>query len=623
MKKLTVLIIVLMTALAHRSDGQQAPALSDQLRLASVMPRGAMLYLQASDLSALMKTWLASPVRSRFYDSASFAAFQKSRVYLKLQDRKKDIETAIGVGLDENRLAELSGKTSAISIYDIGKIEMVFVTEVPRARAVASALFKQAPQFQERSADGTSYYVRDVTTDGGRLNQQFCFAYVDGKLIVTTTEGLVIRAIANIKGASGESLSSDIVALAETARGFAAHEATMWLDQARLNRNRYFDNYWIHRNADGELADIQAALIDLRFTREGMIENRWFRVGDRGQVTGQGTGDRGQGTGLAAEQLSSLMRFAPADAHLVEARSSGMELLAPSIEKTLFGKLPDDDWSPPEIPDRTRNSPDEDSNARTQRYSRLDARFDIDADDEQAPKRGSGGESQHPAKNISNEKPSDDFIKSVAAVLASSAGGGYVEMVRSRTEPGKPFVRFERAVAIQLKPDAEVNREGLERAILNEMRARYVVSGIEPRLKWQDESGVRFVAQSLLEQGAAYAVSSNCLVLASSKEFLAGVIQAEKAQRPAADAAEGPVQSLVLLRVSAAKPVFDILMSKLDGRATNISNARPKPDEDEEREIKFFSENLSSLIGASSIREARLVRKIDAGMLTERVLYSW
>ena len=291
MKKLTVLIIVLMTALAHRSDGQQAPALSDQLRLAAVMPRGAMLYLQASDLSALMKTWLASPVRSRFYDSASFAAFQKSRVYLKLQDRKKDIETAIGVGLDENRLAELAGKASAISIYDIGKIEMVFVTEVPRARAVASALFKQAPQFQERSADGTSYYVRDVTTDGGRLNQQFCFAYVDGKLIVTTTEGLMIRAIANIKGAGGESLGSDVVALAETARGFAAHEATMWLDQARLNRNRYFDNYWIHQNAAGELSNIQTALIDLRFTREGMIENRWFRVGDRGQVTG----DRGQG----------------------------------------------------------------------------------------------------------------------------------------------------------------------------------------------------------------------------------------------------------------------------------------------------------------------------------------
>jgi len=93
---------IAVLALGHRSDGQQARSIADQLKLAGAMPRGAMLYLQASDLAALMKTWLASPVRSQFYDSASFASFQKSRVYLKLQDRKKDIETAIGIGLDEN-----------------------------------------------------------------------------------------------------------------------------------------------------------------------------------------------------------------------------------------------------------------------------------------------------------------------------------------------------------------------------------------------------------------------------------------------------------------------------------------------------------------------------------------
>src|SRR5438046_2151984 len=118
MKKLTMLIVIAFLALAHRSDGQQARPVAEQLRLAGVMPRGAMVYVQANDLSILMKTWLASPVRSQFYDSASFAAFQKSRIYLKLQDRKKDFESAIGVELNENRLAELAGSASAVSIYD-------------------------------------------------------------------------------------------------------------------------------------------------------------------------------------------------------------------------------------------------------------------------------------------------------------------------------------------------------------------------------------------------------------------------------------------------------------------------------------------------------------------------
>ncbi|HJZ67025.1 MAG TPA: hypothetical protein VKF81_02685, partial [Blastocatellia bacterium] len=95
-KKLILLIVVAVGALAHRSDGQQSRPLNEQLKLAAAMPRGAMLYLQANDLAGLMKSWLASPVRAQFYDSDSFAAFQKSRVYLKLQDRKKDFESAIG-----------------------------------------------------------------------------------------------------------------------------------------------------------------------------------------------------------------------------------------------------------------------------------------------------------------------------------------------------------------------------------------------------------------------------------------------------------------------------------------------------------------------------------------------
>src|SRR5882672_5974378 len=61
--KLILLIMIAVIVLSHRSDGQQPRSVSEQLRLAAVMPAGAMLYIQARDLSTLMKTWLASPVR--------------------------------------------------------------------------------------------------------------------------------------------------------------------------------------------------------------------------------------------------------------------------------------------------------------------------------------------------------------------------------------------------------------------------------------------------------------------------------------------------------------------------------------------------------------------------------
>jgi hypothetical protein len=610
MKKVMLLLAVAMLAIAHRSDGQQPRSLAEQLKLAAVMPRGAMVYLQASDLSALMKTWLASPVRSQFYNSASFAAFQTSHVYLKIQDRLKEFETAIGVGIDEKRLAELAGRASAVSIYDIGNLEMVFVTELPRPRAIATALFKQAPQFQERSADGTSYYVRDVATDGGRLNQQFCFAYVEGKLIVTTTEGLMIRTVANAKAAGADSLSSEVIALAGQAAGFTAHDITMWLDQARLNRNRYFENYWIHHNEESALANIESALIDLRITREGMNEQRWFKMG---------AGNRAAGDSMTGEQIAAFMKFAPANAQLVQVHAAaGAEQMSSAIERSLFGKLPAESWSPSEIPDRTRNDGNEDEHTRAERYSRLDSRFDIDVDDEQAPRRGAGAASREPQQPA--PPAASDFLKTVGPLLAGASTTSYCELVRSKAEAGKPFVRFERAIVAQLKPDGAVNREALERAVVDELRARFVVAGTQPRLEWQDEGAVRFVAQSLLEQGAAYSVSGRYLVMASSKELASDILQAAKSATANPETADAPVDSYALIRVAAATSAFDILMSKLDGRDQNATS--PAKSDEENREVKFFSENLSSLIASSAIREVRVTHQ-SGPIATQRVVYLW
>jgi hypothetical protein len=610
MKTVMLLLAVAMLAIAHRSDGQQPRSLAEQLKLAAVMPRGAMVYLQASDLSALMKTWLASPVRSQFYNSASFAAFQTSHVYLKIQDRLKEFETAIGVGIDEKRLAELAGRASAVSIYDIGNLEMVFVTELPRPRAIATALFKQAPQFQERSADGTSYYVRDVATDGGRLNQQFCFAYVEGKLIVTTTEGLMIRTVANAKAAGADSLSSEVIALAGQAAGFTAHDITMWLDQARLNRNRYFENYWIHHNEESALANIESALIDLRITREGMNEQRWFKMG---------AGNRAAGDSMTGEQIAAFMKFAPANAQLVQVHAAaGAEQMSSAIERSLFGKLPAESWSPSEIPDRTRNDGNEDEHTRAERYSRLDSRFDIDVDDEQAPRRGAGAASREPQQPA--PPAASDFLKTVGPLLAGASTTSYCELVRSKAEAGKPFVRFERAIVAQLKPDGAVNREALERAVVDELRARFVVAGTQPRLEWQDEGAVRFVAQSLLEQGAAYSVSGRYLVMASSKELASDILQAAKSATANPETADAPVDSYALIRVAAARSAFDILMSKLDGRDQNATS--PAKSDEENREVKFFSENLSSLIASSAIREVRVTHQ-SGPIATQRVVYLW
>src|SRR5262245_45614808 len=80
---------------------------SEPTRFAASMPRGALAYLELRDLGGLMKQWLASPSRGRYYASASYRAFRRSRLYLKLQDRLSDLQEGFGFELTEENLAKV------------------------------------------------------------------------------------------------------------------------------------------------------------------------------------------------------------------------------------------------------------------------------------------------------------------------------------------------------------------------------------------------------------------------------------------------------------------------------------------------------------------------------------
>lgn len=606
---------IVVAALSHTSDGQPQRPLADQLRLAGAMPRGALVYVQARDLSALMKAWTASTVRNKFYASPSYTAFSKSRVFLKFQDRRGDFEKALGFGIDEARLTELAGGASAVAVYDIGKLDMVFVTELPREKALLTTMFKQLAQFQERNSDGGAYYAKDVQTDGGRLNQQFCFAHAGGKLIVTTSEGLMIRALAGVKSNGADSLLGDVMAIAEQVKGFATHDVTMWLDQARLNRDRLFNSYWIHHNAGRELNGIESGLLDLRITAQNLVEQRYFKMG---------TGQTAEGS-LKGSDVGALLKFAPADAQLAEIRpQTKAEDLADTVANVLFGRLPVAEPTRPDVSKHSTSSDDE-SGGRVERYSHLDARFDVDVDDEQAPPRGNNA----PARKAKADMPSRAIQSSFVAAIAKLAPVAVCELTRSKADADRPFVHFERAVVIEMKSESALDRAALERAIVEEMRVRFVVAGVDPRFGWQDDAGVRVLGQSLLEQGAAYVVAGKYLVLASSKPFAADIAAAGAATTEA-PRIDGAATFYALVRIADAKPVFDKLMAKLDGKVAEPPAPKAKKEGQEEEsedqsaaDIKFFSDNVSSLVSATTIRDMRLRRETNGQLVSERLVYSF
>ena len=184
-----------VAAVAGATWGALGPATAQSEgvgRFAGAMPRGALVYVEARDMAGLLKTWLASPTRARYFESASYRSFRRSRLYLKLQDRLGDLQRGFGVELTDERLAEISGGPTALAIYDPGKLEVVMVTEVPAERALASSLFAKAGEFERRAtAKGVPYYAREVVSDGGSLVQRIEGAWVTADIQLVLLEGIL------------------------------------------------------------------------------------------------------------------------------------------------------------------------------------------------------------------------------------------------------------------------------------------------------------------------------------------------------------------------------------------------------------------------------------------------
>jgi len=71
-------------------------------------------------------------------------------------------------------------------------------------------------------------------------------------------------------------------------------------------------------------------------------------------------------------------------------------------------------------------------------------------------------------------------------------------------------------------------------------------------------------------------------------------------------------------------------MAKLDGKAAAPAAPKAKKEDDEEEStdesasnIKFFSDNLSSLVSATTVRDLRLRREVSGQMIVERLVYSF
>ncbi|HEX8920468.1 MAG TPA: hypothetical protein VF766_03255, partial [Pyrinomonadaceae bacterium] len=199
--KFVIIALIACAALVVYARALRKPA--GAYALAADVPRGALLYAQFSDLPALVKQWDESKLKKQYLASTNFQQFQSRHLALKLIERWEEFNNAVGFPLDALAFSEAAEQKAALAVYDLGRLEMVFIAPLTEDKVAATKFFQNADQFEETELpDGTVYYSRDVEADRGRRQQKFAFASVRGRFVLATSEQLLLRTLSNINGQS-------------------------------------------------------------------------------------------------------------------------------------------------------------------------------------------------------------------------------------------------------------------------------------------------------------------------------------------------------------------------------------------------------------------------------------
>ena len=602
--RLSIALVVALVAVAGSWAAYRAARAQTEApgRFAASMPRGALVYVEARDLKSLLDRWLASPARSRYFESASYRSFTRSRLYLKLKERMASLEAGFGVAIDDTQLAALAGGHSAVAIYDPGKLEIVLATEVTRDRALGSALFANSSSFEQRqTAKGAPFFAREVAAGEGEGAQRIAFGIAGDVLWIGTSETLVAEAI---DGAADGGLGAAVTETARAAGDVTMHDMAVWFDLERSVRNKYFELYWIHRNAK-ELEGIATGMLDIELSPTGVVERRWFvrREGAPAIAT------------VDAAALERLRAMAPEEAHLVEAKATGDDAV-PAIAEAIFG---------PERPPATvaavsvssREEPfaaDDRRRSSGGRYRYLDERYDRDVDDPAAePGASAAGVARTP------------FGERLAALVAPAAPLRHAVYGSVALGEGELFARFDRAVAVELGAPERLDRAAFEALVAEEFGSRFVVGGDVQNVSWGDVAGGRTIAGALISQGGAYRVAGRYLVVARDAATCDAIAKrAQSSSSVGADLPRAGAVRVAEVRVALAAGPFKRLTSLLDARERGTLNEDISADGEEgsSRPVLFFSENLASLLDTvSEIGLVRIQTSLDGSVLRERVEY--
>ncbi len=284
----------------------QAPTTTPR-SLAELVPAGPLLYLEAKDFAALLRDWNTSPEKKLWLESENYAVFSRSKLYLRLKQAHDEFAQAAGFPADMPMVESVAGKESALALYDIGKLEFLYVTRLPGTRVAQTVLARARGSYEPRNAAGREFYVR-VDTQSRRTA---AFAATDDYLMLATREDLLAGALALLAGQSGIAVKTESWFDRAVRGAGTAGDLRMVMNLPGLVRSPHFRSYWIQRNVT-ELRQYATGIADAHRSATEIREERIFIRQQAPETTAAAT----------ETTMAEVMRLVPDDAGLYRAWSA-------------------------------------------------------------------------------------------------------------------------------------------------------------------------------------------------------------------------------------------------------------------------------------------------------------
>jgi hypothetical protein len=307
--KRTITLVLIAVAFAGIGWGAYRATPSPDPGLSHFVPSGALLYLQATDFVSLLADWDKSPEKQGWVKSNNYEVFSRSRLFLRLKDALTELSSAAGAPANSDSVRQIAGKESAVALFDIGKLQFLYITRLASGSATQSALWQTRSKFETRSAGGVTFYLRRDFES----NREVAFAVTGDYLLLATKEELMAGALQML--ADGQEHGMEAEAWWSRSIGAAgkAGDLRMVLNLEKIVPSPYFRSYWIQQNIT-DMTHYTASISDL--TRDG-AEYREERVLLRKEsVANENAGATG------AAGVAELVRLVPADAGVYLAKSN-------------------------------------------------------------------------------------------------------------------------------------------------------------------------------------------------------------------------------------------------------------------------------------------------------------